>query len=192
MKTILTLLINALFSCAAMAQQNASCAFERLFNLQEGLSKEALTDSMRSIYHLDPVKAGSNNTSSLLIYKMETIPCFKGSGSKLQFEFVNNKLHSAYMQTEFARADYYEMLDSFNALRSTIRLGWEHEKEIKYVMDNLVSTGYNYSKAKHVKSKTEKISLHYISTKPDKGFGVYLLQLSWINSSTAGIESIAY
>ncbi|CAN5550808.1 hypothetical protein BH10BAC2_BH10BAC2_40490 [soil metagenome] len=192
MKTILSLLIFILFGCGSIAQQNASYAFERLFNLKEGLSKEAVADSITNIYNLDPVSAGRNNSSSILIYKTETIACFKGSGSKLQFEFINNKLYKAYIQTEFARADYYEMLDNFNALRSMIKPGWEHEKEIKYAMDNLVSTGYDYSKAKQTKSKTDKISLQYINTKPDKGFGIYLLQLSWINSSHGGIESIVY
>lgn len=188
MKTILSLLAFILFSCSSMAQEISTCIFDRLFSLKEGLSKEAVTDSIRNMYNIDPV----NSNGSALIYKAGAIACFKGSGIRLQFEFVNNTLRKAFIQTEFARADYYEMLDNFNALRNMIKPGWVHEKEIKYAMDNLVSTGYDYSKARQVKSQADKISLQYISTKPDKGYGIYLLKLSWINSSATGIESIAY
>lgn len=203
MKTILVLLIAVLFSCGGMAQLSSSCVFESLFTLKEGISKEAVADSIKNIYGLQPLNSraqdniihtGNSNKISkeLLIYSTETMECFKGNNSKLYFEFINNRLSKACIQTEFARADYYEMLDNFNALRSILKPRWEHEKEIKSSLDNLVSTGYDYSKAKQAKSKAENLSLQYIHTKPDKGYGIYLLQLSWINNSKKGIETIVY
>lgn len=201
MKTILTLLIAVLFSCGGMAQLSSPCVFESLFNLKEGVSKEAVADSIKNIYGLQPLNSsaqdnitnsGTSNTVSkkFLIYSTETMECFKGNNGKLYFEFINNRLSKAYIQTEFARADYYEMLDNFNALRSIIKPRWEREKEIKRSLDNLVSTGYDYSKAKQ--AKADNLSLQYIHSKPDKGYGIYLLQLSWINSNKAGIEAIVY
>ena len=111
---------------------------------------------------------------------------------KQRFEFLNNKLAKAYVQTEFARTDYYQMLDNFNALRNFLKQHLEKEKETKSSSADLISTGFDYSKAKQSTTISDKIALQYISTKPGKGYGIYLLQLNWVNSSNTDIEKIVY
>jgi hypothetical protein len=204
MKTIFTLIIGVLYSAIAFAQQNNSCGFERLFNLKEGFSKEAVIDSISNIEGFTLLnttaqqKKSANATTSktavkeMLIYSIDAAQCFRGINSKLQLEFTEGKLSKAYIQTTFASADYYEMLDNFTALRNNIKPGWEREKEIKASSGNLVSTGFDYSKAKQSNLKTDKISLQYIHTKPGNSYGIYLLQLSWINIANTGVETIVY
>jgi hypothetical protein len=204
MKTILTLIIGFLYSAIAFAQQNNSCGFERLFNLKEGLSKEAVKDSVSNIQGFTllnttapqkkPVNAitGKTGLKEMLIYSIDAAQCLNGVNSKLQLEFTEGKLSKAYIQTAFASTDYYEMFDNFTALRNSIKPGWEREKEIKASSGNLVSTGFDYSKAKKNNLKADKITLQYIHTKPGNGYGIYLLQLSWINTANTGVETIAY
>jgi hypothetical protein len=203
MKTVFLLLSCLICSYCAPAQLNVSCAPERLFSLREGLSKEAVADSIKSMYNIvssnsyiqraaETGRSANTAIKETVIYTIKAGACINGTNGKLQFEYVNNKLQKAYLQTIFARADYYDMLDSFNILRNMIKPGWEREKEFKQSADNLVSTGYDYSKAKQSKSKTEKISLQYISTKPGKGYGIYLLQLTWVNTGNSGFETIVY
>jgi len=202
MKTVFLLLCLICSYCAG-AQLNTSCALERLFSLKEGLSKEAVADSIKSIYSTVPSNSyiqrnagtGRNVNSAIketVIYTIKAAPCINGADAQLQFEYVNNKLQKAYLQTVFVRADYYDMLDNFNAFRNIIKPGWEREKEFKQSAGNLVSTGYDYSRARQSKSQTDRISLQYICTKPGKGYGTYLLQLTWVNADNSGFEAIVY
>lgn len=203
MKTVFTLLFGFLYSAGVFAQQNAGCTFERLFNLKTGLSKEVVKDSLSRMHGFTLVSttlqtkasnavAQKTNSKEILVYRIDAGECFNGANSKLQLEFAEDKLNKALIQTEFARADYYDMLDNFTALRNKIKPGWEREKEIKATSGNLVSSGFDYSKAKQPNHKTEKVSLQYIHTKPAEGYGIYLLQLSWINPTGAAIETISY
>jgi len=202
MKTIIIFLIGFFFIIDAEAQENIYCGLEKVFMLNNGLSKEAVIDSIKNNYHITPfnIIAGNSeatdnknsSTQNLLIYKIQNNECFHGSNTKLQFEFINNKLVKAFIETEFARVDYYDMLDNFNVLRNELRQNWQHEKETKSTSGTLISTGFDYSKAKDTKSIADRISLHYINTKPGNGYGIYLLQLNWINTTNAGIETIVY
>jgi hypothetical protein len=194
-------LMGFFFIMHANAQENIYCGLEKAFMLTDGLSKEAVIDSIENNYHITPLDIPAGNstgtdknsrTKDLLIYKLENNKCFQGNNTKLQFEFINNKLVNAFIETEFARADYYDMLDNFNILRNELRQNWQHEKETKNTSGSLISTGFDYTKAKDAKSIANKISLHYINTKPGFGYGIYLLQLNWINTINSGIETIVY
>jgi hypothetical protein len=201
MKAIMIFLLGFFFIVHANAQENIYCGLEKVFMLTDGLSKEAIIDSIENNYHITPLDISKRNstgsdknsrTKDLLIYKLENNKCFHGSNTKLQFEFINNKLVNAFIETEFARVDYYDMLDNFNILRNELRQNWQHEKETKNTSGSLISTGFDYTKAKDAKSIANKISLHYINTKPGFGYGIYLLQLNWINTINSGIETIVY
>ncbi|QEC67753.1 hypothetical protein FRZ67_10765 [Panacibacter ginsenosidivorans] len=195
MKTILILFITAFLGINASAQQDGYCGLERLFALNKNLSKEAIADSVKNIYGAEALNintAGNSAPKELLIYHIRNSECFNGNNIRLRFEFLNNKLVKAYMQTEFARTDYYQMLDNFNALRNFLRLHWEKEKEIKFSSTDLISTGFDFTKPKQSITISDKIALQYINTRPDKGYGIYLLRLSWVNSNNADIENIVY
>ncbi|MEP6844428.1 MAG: hypothetical protein ABI861_00420 [Panacibacter sp.] len=187
MKTILILLIGFFCSYNIVAQQSSSCSFDRLFNLKKGLSKHTVVDSVKNIYGLAP-----NNTSikEQLIYDTKDIQCLNVGTSIIQFDFKNDKLEKAYIQSNFARADYYQMLDDVNALRNIIKTTYLREKEQKFSSGSLVANGYDFTKPNKVSA--DKISLRYINTKPDKGYGVYLLQVLWIHTGNDGIETIMY
>jgi hypothetical protein len=195
MKTILTFFIATVLGISAWAQKDGNCGLERLFALKNDLSKEVVADSVITIYGTEALNisvAGNSGQKDILIYSIKNNECFKGNNVRLRFEFLNNKLVKAYMQTEFARADYYQMLDNFNALRNFLKQHLEKEKETRLSSTDLISTGFDYSKVRQSTTISDKIALRYINTKPDKGYGIYLLQLSWVNSSDAGIENIVY
>ena len=200
MKTILSLLV-VLFAVNVYAQQDAYCGLAKLFSLHNGSSKEAIIDSIKSYYNIEPLYNPAKNATisqrkteakELLIYKLKNNNCFQGNNTRIQFEFINNKLVNAFIQTEFARADYYALTDNFTALRRALQQNWQREKKIKNTSGDLISTGFIYSKAKDKNTNIENISLHYINTKPGKGYGIYLLQLNWISNSSDNIKEIAY
>ena len=195
MKTVFALFITTCLGLSAWAQKDGYCGLERLFALKNNLSKEAVADSVKNIYGAEALNVSVLNNAEQkesLIYSVNRSECLNGNSVRIKFEFLNNKLVKAYMQTEFARADYYPMLDNFNLLRNFIKQHWEKEKETKFFSADLVSTGFEYNKPKQSAFISDKISLQYINTKPDKGYGIYLLQINWINSSNADIENIVY
>ena len=203
MKTVCFFFVSLLACIAVKAQTTNYCGLEKLFTINSGISKQAVIDSIKKNYALYllndniiniPEKAGKNidDNMEVVIYKIKNSDCFRGDNSKLQFEFVNDKLVKAFIETKFARSDYYDMIDNFNSLRSLLKQEWKHEKQIKTMSGNLVNTGFDYSKAITTGATAEKISLHYINTKPDKGYGVYLLELDWVNTTNNNLESIAY
>jgi hypothetical protein len=198
MKTMLSLLV-ALFLAANVHAQDAYCGLSKLFLLPTSSTKEAIIDSIKNYYKIEPLYNRNATTHSkkteakeLLIYKLQNNNCFQGNNTKIQFEFINNKLVNAFIQTEFARADYYALTDNMTYLRQLLKQNWHREKETKSTSDNLVSTGFVYSKAKDANTKVENILLHFISTKPGKGYGIYLLQLNWINNNSNYIQEIVY
>jgi len=189
-----------MFTVLVHAQQDAYCGLTKLFSLHIGLSKEAIIDSVKLNYNIQQLRTSTttgsnerkNGAREFLIYKLQNNSCLQGNNTSIQFEFINNKLVNAFIQTEFARADYYALNDNFTALRNMLKQNWQREKETKNASDNLMSTGFVYSKSRNESSNIESILLHYINTKPGKGYGIYLLRLNWVNNTVDDTKEIAY
>lgn len=192
MKTTLYVFVFFLFSQVAQAQQNDFCGLQKLLSINSQLSEKAVEDSINKTGTFQKVSFNNTNPQkTLLVYTAKNIDCFNGHVT-LKFEFTNDKLVNAQAETEFARTDQYELMDQVNKLRSFLKQNWEKEKEAKSSSTDLISNGYNYSKPKNQLLTSDKISLQYINTKQGKGYGVYLLRLSWLGSNAANLEQILY
>lgn len=170
---------------------------ESILALGAGSSKDAVTNAVKNIDGITTISSNEQNplaqdykknatTNETLIYKINSGNCFRGNNTLIRFEFENGKLFKAYITTQFANVDYYDMQDNFNALRNMLKASFENEKQTKKTSGILISNGYTFSNKRN-KAKTE---LTYISGQEKKG--IYLLQLSWVNEHNEGIETILY
>lgn len=191
MKTTLYIFVFFIFSKAVQAQQTDFCGLQKLLSINSQLSEKAVEDSLNKM-GFQKVSVNNSTQKSILVYTLKNIECLNNNHFTIQFEFLNNKIIKAQAQTEFPRTDQYEMMESFNKLRSYLKQKWEKEKEAKSSSADLVSNGFNYSKAKDENLTSDKITLQYINTKPGKGYGVYLLRLTWLGSNANNVEQIFY
>ena len=189
MKTIFPILFFLLTGMGAAAQRNME-EITQLVSLKSGLSKQAVADSLKNIKPLSILSDRTMGNKTIITCRLAKSEDMGGREAFIYLTFLNGLLSDGYLQATFKRADFYDLEDNFRLIRAYLNENWEKEKEKKTASANLVSTGYEYSKAKHDFQKNANINLQYIYSKPGKGEGVYMLRLGWISSIPA--ENILY
>lgn len=188
MKTFFTflLLLPAVFCAKA---QDSSYEIERLLSLHSGLSTKAVSDSLQNMQSFKMISSKTTGNTTIAAYSIDKSEML-GREAIVYLTFSNGLLSVGYLQATFKRADFYELQDKVTGIRTYLNKNWEKERERKETSANLVSTGYEYSKAKKNFQKISKVNLQYIYTKPGKGEGIYLLRLDWIADTAP--ENILY
>jgi hypothetical protein len=188
----------------AKAQTTSPCAFESLFTFTPGMNKMTVMDSVNKTYKLDifsrtveklPPYKGTGTDSivkEIIVYKIAGSACFKGSDTRLQLEFADDKLYKAYLSTVYPKTNYNEMISNFNSLRNSIKPHWQFESGIKISGENLLGAGFDYSKTKKITNKTEKVSLQYVDSKANDLNSSFLLEVIWVNLGNTRMQNSNY
>lgn len=182
MKKIFALGLFICISTVLMAQGTTDCSFAQLYTLKTVMNKDAALQLLQRLdmQMLTDEKTGQSET---IIYNPVNTSCFSGRNTKLQLEFVNNKLTQAFISTEYAKPDYDAMMKNFYVLRNAVKQQWSVEKEIDLPVENTYCKGFDYSNDAKNKSASQTISLQYFDATTDEQNAIYMLEIVFVNSA---------
>lgn len=181
MKKIFLLALVACISGLLMAQGTTDCSFAPLYALKTTMGKNEALQLLQQL-QLQMLSDEKNNQNETIIYKPGNTNCFGGRNTKLQLEFINNKLTEAYFSTEYAKPDYAAMIDNFNALRNAVKQKWAIENAVDLPVENTNCKGFDYSNDKKNRSASQTISLQYFDATTEEQNAVYMLELVFVNT----------
>lgn len=181
MKRLPAFIFFVFISSLVIAQENTVCNIDNLYALKTGMTKEAVSQLMQQTEQ-QTLSDEKNTNKEIIIYKPASENCFTGRNTKLQLEFINNKLSCAFISTQYAKPEYNTMMNNLNALRNTMQQLWNNETAFDIPVENTYCKGFDYTNNKKNHNTSQTISLQFFDATADEQNAIYILELVLVNT----------